>query len=236
MGALRAARQVFYRRGGPWLRCKAFEALGSRRYSRPALYGMEERLAQLVLPGKGTFVEAGAHDGFTQSNTYYLERFEGWRGVLVEAVPELARKAERRRPASTVVQAALVSPAREGEEVTIHFGDLTSTMGNPRHAQGGLNNAGRQAYEIQVPGRTLSSIIDDAEIGAPDLLVLDVEGQEPDVLMGLDMPRHSPRLLIIEMLQMKRQRPLFDELLGDHYDFVEAITPDDALYRSRSPS
>src|SRR5438067_1783042 len=38
------------------------------------------------------FVEAGAHDGYTESNTYYLARFRGWSGVPVQAIPELYRQ------------------------------------------------------------------------------------------------------------------------------------------------
>ena len=38
----------------------------------------------------GVFVEAGANDGYAQSNTYYFERMRGWSGVLIEPVPELA--------------------------------------------------------------------------------------------------------------------------------------------------
>ena len=96
---LRAARRVFYTSDGPWRRRGLFEAIGSRRYSRPALHGMDRLLEGLVPARPGLFVEAGAHDGYTQSNSYYLERFLGWQGLLVEAVPELFEKARSRRPA-----------------------------------------------------------------------------------------------------------------------------------------
>src|SRR3954469_21340764 len=112
--ALTAARRAFYNLDGPWLRCRLFEALGSRRYSWPALNDLDRSLQRLLPDRPGTFMEAGAHDGYTQSNTYYLERFRGWHGVLVEAVPELHAKAARRRRRSRVVQAALVGPEREG--------------------------------------------------------------------------------------------------------------------------
>jgi FkbM family methyltransferase len=227
------ARRAFYNLNGPWLRRGLFEALGSKRFSRPALHGMDARLEELLPQDGGTFVEAGAHDGFTQSNTYYLERFRGWRGVLVEAVPELHAKASRRRRRSVVVQAALVAPEREGDQVVMHFGDLMSTSGDPCHAQGGLRNAGRRAYEVRAPGRTLDSILAEAGIDRPDLLVLDVEGNELDALRGLDLDRHGPGLMVIEMLDMPSQRPAFDALLADRYEFVEALSADDALYRRR---
>jgi FkbM family methyltransferase len=233
-GLLRAARRAFYNADGPWLRRGLFEAVGSRRYSRPALHGMDRRLEELLPPGPGVFVEAGAHDGYTQSNTYYLERFLGWRGLLVEAVPELCEKARRRRPGSIVRQAALVAPEQEGTDLVVHFGDLSSTLGSSEHARGGLDNAGRRAYEVTVPGRTLSGLLDETELGRPDLLVLDVEGHELDALRGLDLDRHAPELLVVEMLDLPRQRPAFDELLAARYAFQGSLSEWDALYRRRT--
>ena len=32
----------------------------------------------------GFFIEAGAHDGVNQSNTYLIEKVLGWNGLLVE--------------------------------------------------------------------------------------------------------------------------------------------------------
>lgn len=37
-----------------------------------------------------------------------------------------------------------------------------------------------------------------------DLLSLDVEGYEPEVLEGLDLHRHAPRYMLIEMLNPDR--------------------------------
>jgi hypothetical protein len=53
------------------MRRRLFEAAGSVRYSMPAFDGMDVKL-QRYLPPSGTFLEAGANDGYTWSNTYYL--------------------------------------------------------------------------------------------------------------------------------------------------------------------
>ena len=72
-----------------------FERSGSWRLSHPALHEMDRKLDAVIGRDSGFFVEAGGHDGYTQSNTYYLERARGWRGVLVEPMPEMAAEARR---------------------------------------------------------------------------------------------------------------------------------------------
>ena len=65
-------------------------------------------------------------------------------------------------------------------------------------------------------------------------MVLDVEGRELDVLAGLDFERHLPRYLLIEALERESQQPSLDSALAAHYDFVEALSDYDLLYRSRT--
>jgi FkbM family methyltransferase len=231
---LEPARRAFYNLGGPWQRARLFAAFGSTRYSHPADGGIDTMLAELVPGGDGVFVEAGAHDGYTQSNTFYLERHCGWSGVLVEAVPELFRRARRRRPRSQVFACALVAPEREGRPVEVRFGDLCSAVGaDSDHVARGLGPSRRQSYTVAVPGRTLSAVLDEAGVARPDVLVLDVEGSELEVLAGLDLERHGPAHMLIETNDRAAQQPAVDAALAPRYEFVRAVTPVDLLYRRR---
>ena len=231
MSFLTSARRAFYNADGPWRRRGLFEALGSERYSRPALHGIDAKLEALLGREGGTFLEAGAHDGYTQSNTYFLERHRGWSGVLVEAIPELHAKAAARRPRSQVVHAALVGPEHTHDTVAMAFGDLMSQLGTDEgHAAGGLANAGRAGYTVEVPARTLTQILDAAKIGHLDLLALDIEGHELNALRGLELDRIRVDHLVIEMLDLPRQRPAFDALLGSRYRFAGELSADDAHY------
>lgn len=230
--AIHRARRQFYNLGGPWYRCRMFEVLGSQRYSRPALFGMDRRLAELLPRDSGVFVEAGAHDGYTQSNTYYLERHLGWSGVLVEPVPELHALCTRRRPRSQVVNCALVGPNFNDEIVEVQFGDLMSTIGaDGTHAAGGLEITGREAYSVAVPARTLSAVLADTGLTSIDLIVLDLEGRELEALAGLDLERHAPRHLLIEALDRTTQQPILDAALTPRYEFAVALSDYDLLYR-----
>src|ERR1700677_1363720 len=82
----------------------AAEARGDDRLSHPALHELDRKLDAIIDRDRGFFVEAGANDGSPQSNPCWRKGLRGWRGLLVEPMPELAAEARLSRPAATVVE------------------------------------------------------------------------------------------------------------------------------------
>ena len=65
------------------------------------------RLGLSNLPAeKSTFIEMGAFNGVGFSNTFLLES-QGWRGLCIEANPQLFKDLERNRPLCTNVNAVV---------------------------------------------------------------------------------------------------------------------------------
>lgn len=221
----------FYRR-------RLFEWLGSARYSRPALGDLDRQLQRHVPGRDGVFVEAGANDGFTQSNTYFLERFRDWRGVLIEPLPELVERCRRERPLARVFQCALVGPEHRDPKVRMHDANLMSlVVGAQKSAEAERRHLRRAAEvqqievrQVEVPARTLSDVLDEAGLSRIDLLSLDVEGFELQALSGLDLTRHRPRYMLIEA----RFREEIDAHLDALYLPVATLSHHDVLYRLRS--
>jgi FkbM family methyltransferase len=212
-------------------RRRAFEAAGSARYSMPGFDDLDLKL-QRYLPETGTFVEAGANDGYTWSNTYYLERFRGWHGVLVEGIPMLSEECRRLRSRSIVHNCALVEHGFPHAHVTMTYSDLRSLIkgSEPDMERRALDEHG--TYEVQVPARTLDDILMESGVGEIDFVSLDLEGFEASALRGLDLDRHRPRWLLIEVAA-GGGRSAVEHVIGDHYEAVEELTPADVLYRRR---
>ena len=171
-------------------------------------YGLDEldkRIIEAVPLKSGFFVELGAYDGVTQSNSVLLEN-RGWKGLLIEANPGMYAKCVKARPKTEVVHAACVASDHPGDYTTItDVGLMSMTVqsnlrGDRREewinrGEGFIN---RSRQEIDVPVATLSSILDRVKAPAVDILLLDVEGSEVQVLKGLDFARHAPTYIVAE--------------------------------------
>jgi FkbM family methyltransferase len=212
------------------------------RYRQPherafGLDALDLRLAMHIKTSGGFYVEAGANDGVTQSNTLFFARYRGWRGLLVEPVPELARRCRALRPESIVEQAALVAPDHAAPTISMQFANLMSVVAGARgdeaddlrHVRRGEQLQGVSSYEVDVPARTLDAILDEHGVTRVDLLSLDLEGYEPQALRGLDLERHRPAWILVEAWE----RPAIDGLLEPWYDAVAELSHHDVLYRRR---
>ena len=214
------------------------ERRGDDRLSRPAMHDMDRKLRR-HLPEHGFFVEAGAYDGYTQSNTYWLERFAGWRGLLVEPIPELHREAVRERPASRVVNCALVPPERSGQHVRLRYAGTMSIVagarGDDRADDAYLESAfaiPEEPYDVDVPGRTLTELLDEMKAPEVSLLSLDLEGYEAQALRGLELTRRAPRFILVEVVDATARKAV-EAVLGDRYRLEEWLSPMDALFARR---
>ena len=224
------------------IRRSFYEAMGNPKYTpRPSLNDLDAKLANYLNYRGGFFIEVGANNGYKQSNTYYLERGLKWKGVLVEAIPELYDRCSKLRTHSSVFNCALVAPDYTDDHVTMHYADLMSvtegSMGNSEAQQEHIN-AGLEcqhidnSYSVDVPVRTLESLLDEIRPEIIDFFSLDVEGYELNVLKGLNIKKYQPTFILVEAWSYEE----VNAFLSPYYDQLEQLTFHDYLYRVKSPA
>lgn len=139
----------------------------------------------------GTFIEVGANDGITQSNTKLLEEKYGWKGILIEPSIHSFEKIEINRNCKNTYNCALVDFKYKDNTILGDFnGDLMSSIDGKRKDSNHL---------FQVSCRTLQSILDETNIRHVDFFSLDVEGYELNILNGIDFSKTSFSYILIEV-------------------------------------
>ncbi|MFG1250056.1 FkbM family methyltransferase [Xanthobacter flavus] len=168
------------------------EALRGRLAGDAVYTAQEERgLTTSFLGGSGIFVEVGAYDPVFQSQTLHLEMM-GWKGLLVEPVPELANNLRASRQAR-VAQVACVAPeaAGIGRVALLERRGSSTIVFNP-------SKIGPEDAVLDVPAATLDAVLEGAGLSRIDYLSVDVEGAEPEVLRGLTLRRFQPKLVVVD--------------------------------------
>lgn len=152
----------------------------------------------------GFFVDVGAFDGVHLSNTYALEQL-GWTGICIEPSPRAFSLLAMNRPRSTCIQAAAGSTTGIAS-LLMDPTMLLSSLGPEADVRERFETAARarglsadQFVQVDVEVVTLDEVLRRARRHKPiDLVSIDVEGAEEDVLNGLDLIVHEPRVIVIE--------------------------------------
>ena len=112
----------------------------------------------------GFYIELGAFDGITQSNSYFFELNRNWSGLLIEPSKNSYELCCKNRPNSIVVNGCCVSNDYTKDTI---LGDFNSTLMSSVNG-----NRLKSKNLIEVKAMTLEKILDDNHINVEiDFLV-----------------------------------------------------------------
>lgn len=144
----------------------------------------------------GVFVELGALDGNRYSNTIVLERCFNWTGILIEANPSNFAKLARSTRKAVKVHSGVCSGIGSVRMTAAGFEEAADVDALPEPMlQGMLYRKKLANTTIDVPCRSLTSIMQDTGFPAADFLSLDVQGAEYKVLAAAQ-PQHFKVILV----------------------------------------
>lgn len=148
--------------------------------------GEDKLLDEKYFKGKrdGFFIELGAMDGVTYSNTLFFEQQLGWSGILIEPQTYMYESLVANRPNCYNFNYAISKI--EGEVLftgNYALGGIDSTM-TDKHKK--IWNLEGDGHSYMVKSKPIRDVIKDVPIQEVDLFSVDVEGGELDVLETFD--------------------------------------------------
>lgn len=156
---------------------------------------LDQDLAALAVSGmkrNGYFVEFGATDGETLSNTYLLEKQFGWTGILAEPGLEWQSKLQANRNVTISDKAVWSESGKTFEFLeNSELSTLLEFKNSDQHIRKG------RTYEVSTT--SLNDLLDSNN--APsyiDFLSVDTEGSELEVLSAFDFSRYKFGFICVE--------------------------------------
>lgn len=199
----------------------------------------QDRIVDEYLHGKrdGVFVDIGAYDGVTFSNTLMLERERDWTGICIEPLPDICAELRNNRRC-ICVQACIGNReeseveflAVQSEAVPTRMLSGVLSEYDPRHlarVAHELNYFGGSKSVIQVPMRDLLAVLREHGIGNVDYLSIDTEGSELLILRSTILSAIGNPCITVEN---NYNDPSIDAVLSDQGYRLHTIIEWDRFY------
>jgi len=183
------------------------------------------------------FLEFGATDGLNISNSYSLENFFGWTGLLVEPDPQWHNKLKLNRPNTKIIYDCIWTKSNEelnfissqqGELSTLEsfkFSDKDSMPNNSKIRNQNIN-------KIKVKTISLDDLIEiELNKKKPSYISVDTEGSEYEILKHFNFDLYGPEVFTIEHNHTNLEKKIDDLLHLNNYKRVfRKLSAFDAWY------
>jgi FkbM family methyltransferase len=205
--------------------------------------GQDIILNELFCPAlsNGFYIDIGAHNGKTFSNSYHFER-SGWDGMCIEGNPRLIFELQQNRDCEVLpsvisdVDGECDFLSVSGNSEMLSTPKFNSNHRNLKRIFKNIKKTGGTVDQVKVVSSTLAKVLLERNIKNVDFISVDVEGSELNVLRGFDFDKVNVKLFIIEnnyfdfrvfsLFYGKNYKLLFSQGSDEYYaseDFYKSI-------------
>jgi FkbM family methyltransferase len=200
--------------------------------------GQDKWVSEKILPHlkEGVFVDVGAHDGVSLSNTFFFERL-GWKGIAIEPNPSVFRQLENNRSCKTINVGIANADGTGVFRVIEGYSNMLSGFVDAydeRHLsriECEIAEHGGSFKDINVEFRSLDKLLAEHGVEKIDYLSVDVEGLEMKILESMDFDRIKVLALSVENNYKDYRLP---KMLCERGFKLHAMLGDDNIFVSRN--
>jgi len=193
---------------------RAAEVLKNLRKSRSQIRQDLFVLSQLNFKKNGYFVEFGATNGVTLSNTYLLEKEFGWTGILAE--PAICWHDDLKKNRNAKIETRCVwkdSSSTVNFNEIAEYSTINSYSDKDRHKE---RRKKGNTYDVKTI--SLNELLEKHEAPVDiDYLSIDTEGSEFEILNNFDFSKHSFKVITCEHNFTPMRGKIFELLVKNGY-------------------
>lgn len=155
----------------------------------------EDRFLETLFEGKknGFYVEVGGFHPYRYSNTYLFYGLYDWRGVIVEPIPDYAKRIRVGRGQDQVLNLAVDSKLGK---VDMYVNSAKSGISDSTYEWA---EDVEKLSSISVDSKPLSQILKESNVPQNfDFISIDCEGHDRVVLESNDWEKFRPRIVLVE--------------------------------------
>ena len=185
------------------------------------------------------FLEFGATDGISLSNSYLLEKKYNWAGVLAEPSPQWHSKLSNNRPDTKIITDCVWSKSDIELDFFVSDVGVLSTINefkfsDEKSLPGNTKTRVKNGYNVKVKSISLNDlIIENFNSKSPSYISIDTEGSEFEILNNFDLKKFRPKVFTIEHNFTEVEEKIDKLMKINNYKRVfEKLTMFDAWYVS----
>jgi len=198
--------------------------------------GQDKFLNENVFKNKknGIFVDIGAYDGISHSNSYYFEKNLNWSGICIEPLPNKFKELVSCRNCKCIN--ACVSK----DEGNVKFFEVNGAPAmlsgivrnyDPRHLERlnrEIERDGGSCNVVEVSSMNINNILRQNNLTKIDYLSLDTEGSELEILKSIDFDSFYINAISVENNYSDPNFKIFLESKG--FNYLTTLGNQDEIY------
>ena len=188
----------------------------------------------------GQFVDIGAHDGVTFSNTWFFEKHRKWNGVCVEPNPAVFKRLMANRFCTTLNCCVSDIAGEVRFQKITGYSEMLSGIVDKYEAEhvqrirDELQEHGGSSEMIPVTARTFADIATEHGLFEINYLSIDTEGGEVEILRSIDFKKFFVHVVSAEY--RIPQREMMMALMRDqNFEMIKQMGSDLLFLNRRSP-
>ncbi len=200
-------------------------------------YSQDKIIHHLLKKKDGVFLDIGANDGITISNSYFFEKNLNWTGICIEPIREIFQELQKNRN-SVTLNIGVWSSKKNLKFYRAHgYSEMLSgvvdsfNQDHYQRLQSEIKLNGGSLEEIVIEVDSLNNILQSNNTYVIDFCSLDTEGSELEILKYFDFARFEIKLLVVE--NQYKESQLREFLKSKNYIFLKRLGGDDLFILSK---